>query len=649
MKVYSIFRNLSSATIVAFSILFAFVGCKGVIPDYEQSVEEISVHASSEIKGRAFQFALDKVKNYSPDTVLITDYNPDHVKEEAPNSFQITVEGTDDLMWFCVIQYIENSDTFEIVELVQERTSPLDEITDEGIILENEEFQEHQIVTKGGVIEHDEVWNGEILVTSQVVVPEGVTLFIEPGTRVKFKNYRGYKEPWKRIGLAVNGGTLLAVGTPEKQIWFTSDAEEPINGDWTEIFLTNTITSKFDYVIVEFSIVGIKQFDSAVSVKNSIIRWTNSEGLYAERSSPIFENNTLYENGYHEIALEQYNEDVIIRNNIFRNGRVAIHMEETDALVENNYFVGYGAEVVSVCAESDSIVRNNRFINIDNTEFAIFADSHSIITAENNVFSSDIQGSPTFDYEDKVEHSLDYIPGDSQDRYPYVFDDEDETRRVISRIGEGLGFGWSLTYAEDYLWTFSFASSLGDCPDFIKIDPISGNIFRIRNDNILNPRGLIFDGDYFWANDFSYLKLFKFLIEGDSIRIINEYDVPDKKNGGTNGLAYDGEYVLYHNRDGTKLYKINQNGKVADKIDLKNGEIIGTFVWTGNNYWTISDKGLIKLTTDGKPVGEIYAVAEGTWAVAWDGEYLWTFQRTCEMWNDAKIFQIEILDESFIP
>ena len=45
-------------------------------------------------------------------------------------------------------------------------------------------------------------------------------------------------------------------------------------------------------------------------------------------------------------------------------------------------------------------------------------------------------------------------------------------------------------------------------------------------------------------------------------------------------------------------------------------------------------------------MGEIYGVADGAFAMAWDGKYLWTFQRTCEMWDDAKIFQIEVLDDS---
>lgn len=633
--------------IIIFTVTISLVSCKSTAPIQNQEQAEDGPLGQSEaspddLKIRAYKFAQDMVRDSYPDVDLVAGYNQDKVIEEARNVFQITVEGSEGFVWYCVLQYIEAEGDFKVIELVEGGATG--ELDTEGEYLAEEEIQGEQ--TKSGVLTDDETWSGEILVTGQVIIPEGVTLNIESGTKVRFQHYRDYKEPWKRTGIEVAGGNIIAVGTPKQQIWFTSDAEEPVNGDWPGIFLNNTSTSRFDYVIVEFGIAGICQFDSEVTISNSIIRWTNSEGLYVERSSPVFENNTLYENGYHEIALEQYNGNVIIRNNIFRNGRVAIHMEETTALVENNYFIDYGDEVISVCAESEATVRNNKFRNISNIEFAVFSDAEATIVMEGNDFGEGDLPIPVFYYEDISEYKLDYIPGDPQDRYQYIFDDEDETRRVIKRIGKGLGFGWSLTYADDFLWTFSFSSQLGKYPDFVKLDPSTGESKRFRNDYIINPRGLLFDGEYFWANDFSLLKIFKFVIDGNSIKTIDSFYVPEKEDGGTNGLAYDGEFLLYHNRDGTRLYKLDQNGTEIERIDIKHAEIISTFVWTGEYFWTIGEKDLIKLTANGGPIGEIYAAAEGTWAVAWDGQYLWIFQRTCEMWNDAKIFQIEVLDDS---
>jgi hypothetical protein len=264
---------------------------------------------------------------------------------------------------------------------------------------------------------------------------------------------------------------------------------------------------------------------------------------------------------------------------------------------------------------------------------------------EENDFGGEYNSLLEFDSQDVSDYDLGYIPGDPDDRYPYVFDDEDETRRVINRIGKGLGFGWSLTYIDGFLWLFSFSSQIGDYPDFIKLDPDTGEVTRFRNDIIINPRGLISDGDYFYANDFSSLRIVKFINSGDSIKVLDSFNVPEREAGGTNGLAYEGEHLLYHSGDGVRLYKMDMYGNVVEVVQLAN-EIPGTFVWTGNYFWANGEVGLAKLTAGGELAGEIYAAAEGTWAIAWDGTYLWTLQRTCELWDDPKVYQIEVLDDS---
>jgi hypothetical protein len=109
---------------------------------------------------------------------------------------------------------------------------------------------------KKGVLAQDETWSGEVLVTEDVVVPEGVTLTIDAGTVVKFKHSRGYKLGSEKIGMTILGA-LKAVGTPENQIWFTSDAEDAINGDWHMMRFVNAENSTIEYAIIEFAQQGI--------------------------------------------------------------------------------------------------------------------------------------------------------------------------------------------------------------------------------------------------------------------------------------------------------------------------------------------------------------------------------------------------------
>jgi hypothetical protein len=464
-----------------------------------------------------------------------------------------------------------------------------------------------------------------------------------PGTIIKFKHYRGYKEPNARLSLFVLG-SINAQGTPDQQIWFTSDAEPPINGDWDGIYMNGTTNTVFNYTIVEYGLVGIVQFHSESIVANSIVRWVNTEGLYAEYSNVDYVNNTLYGNGYHEIALEQFN-NATIRGNIFKNGIVAFHSENSKVFLESNYFINYSGDIVSIAAHTNATLKENIFDpSLPYPRVTITPNSN--VTLINNDNGSVITlPLPVFDYLDVRNYTLGYIPSDPEDQYPYVYNSIDETRRVVKRIGLGLSFGWALEYAMGYIWRFDFWNvQLGSALNFIRIDPNTGSYSEFENNVIENARGLIWDGEYFFAYDHSQLKIFKFNISGNAIIIHDSFDLPKKEEGGTQGLTFDGTYLYIPSRGGALVRKVNRTGAIIEEIQVPGEGVSSGIVWTGSHFWGVSGGGnLTKYTHDWQMVGQIYPVAEGTWALAWDGEYLWSLQRTCENWEDAKMFQIEPL------
>jgi sugar lactone lactonase YvrE len=246
------------------------------------------------------------------------------------------------------------------------------------------------------------------------------------------------------------------------------------------------------------------------------------------------------------------------------------------------------------------------------------------------------------------------VPGDIEDKYLYIYSN-DETRKTIKKIGKGLGFAWALLYSNGYLYRFSIGSGIiGKGQDFIRIDPETEEITRFGSNEFMNPRGLAYDGKFFYVNDFSLLKIFKFRLspeakEGDFIEIVDEFDIPEKELGGTMALTSDGNFLYHKSRDGSKLYKLNKEGRVLGEIKFENpGGSMQCLVWTGEYFWTCGGckKGLCKFTNEGKLAGEIYPPAKDTWALAYDGKYLWSIQRTSETWDDPKIYQIEILDDS---
>jgi hypothetical protein len=497
---------------------------------------------------------------------------------------------------------------------------------------------------KNETINTDETWSGNILVTKSITISKGATLTILPGTVVKFKHYRGYKEPYLRLSLFVMG-TIKALGTADQQIWFTSDAEPPINGDWDGIYMNGTTGSIFNYTIIEYGLVGVVQFHSKSIVANSIVRWVNTEGLYAEYSTVKYVNNTLYGNGYHEIALEQFN-NATVKRNIFKNGIVAFHSENSNSYLKRNYFANYSGDIVSIAAHSNATLEENIFDpSLPYPRVTVTPNSNVTLINNDNgtVITLPI---PVFDYVDLQNYTLGYIPGDPLDQYNYVYDQIDETRKVVKRIGLGLSFGWALEHAMGYLWRFDFWNpTIGSSENFVRMEPETGNYVEIQNDVIENARGLAWDGEYFFAYDHSQLKIFKFNISGNAISIVDSFDLPKKEEGGIQGLTSDGEFLYLPSRGGALVRKINKTGAIIEEFSVPGEGISGGLVWVGTHFWGVSGGGnLTKYTHDWQQVvGQTYPVADGTWAIAHDGNYIWALQRTCESWEDAKMFQIKPL------
>ncbi|MFX1525835.1 MAG: right-handed parallel beta-helix repeat-containing protein, partial [Promethearchaeota archaeon] len=468
-----------------------------------------------------------------------------------------------------------------------------------------------------------------------------------PGTFIEFKHSRGYQNV-NRIGLFIVEGTIKAIGTPDQQIWFTSDAEQPINGDWGGILCANTHNSVFKYVIVEFPLVGFDSAQSNLSISHSIVRWVHTEGIMMAHTNATIEYNLLYENGYHEIALEDYNPNITIQYNIFNGGNFGIYADATNVSVKGNYFVNYSNIAIIATQYSNMSIIDNKFENIIGSN--ILNDSTAMMVLSGNDFlGNGTVPIPSLDFGDPQPRPLGYVPGDPEDQYMYVYPAEDETRRVINRLDYITSFDWTLEYLNNSLWKFRHQPPyIGTQQNFIKINLTSGNITNFGNNDIINPMGLAYDGEHFWTCDRIQYKIFKFKLNSSNFVEINDSYTYPSEVGFAYGIATDGNFIYVSGADGTKLFKLNKSGVLIENITLIGGHIFGAIVWTGTDFWAASESDLTRWDINGTLVGRIYPPAEGTTGLAWDGTYLWTSQKTCENWNDGKIFQIEILNDQLI-
>ncbi len=142
-------------------------------------------------------------------------------------------------------------------------------------------------------------------VTGNVSVLNGVTLTIEPGTTIQFTN---------NTSLTIQG-VLLAMGSANGPITFTSSNGSPLPGDWLGILFVDEasdaiVNSTFNYIsgsiiqhsIIEYAQDGINLRNSIPYIDSNIIR-NNFQGIdasssYSSNPTPlVIRNNTITFNG----------------------------------------------------------------------------------------------------------------------------------------------------------------------------------------------------------------------------------------------------------------------------------------------------------------------------------------------------------------
>lgn len=168
-----------------------------------------------------------------------------------------------------------------------------------------------------GSVAADGVWSGAVTVIGPVVVKKGVTLTILPGTTVRFA---WLDEDGNGIGdgeLNVEG-RLVARGTREQPITFTSAREQPAAKDWTYVMISTSRESIVERCLFEYAFTGLQAHLSSVTVRNSRFR-RNFEGLRFSTIDAVVERNEFSENFYGIRYESRGSSGVITRNTVTGN------------------------------------------------------------------------------------------------------------------------------------------------------------------------------------------------------------------------------------------------------------------------------------------------------------------------------------------
>jgi parallel beta-helix repeat protein len=131
-------------------------------------------------------------------------------------------------------------------------------------------------------VEKDTVWEGRIRITGDVFVKEGVTLTIMPGTVVRFdtiepkleeqggRNMLGLDSPYFPGAEIIVRGRIIAVGTRDLPITFTSSDKDAKPGSWGAVNLLGSNGNVIEYCHIYYAYNGIHNHASTAVALNNV-------------------------------------------------------------------------------------------------------------------------------------------------------------------------------------------------------------------------------------------------------------------------------------------------------------------------------------------------------------------------------------------
>ncbi len=140
----------------------------------------------------------------------------------------------------------------------------------------------------------DTTWEGVVEIDVTVTIPSGVTLTIKPGTQIRFVPVQ--REIYGAGGGLIIQGTLIAKGTRNARIIFTSAAAKPRKGDWNDLFfIVSEGDNIIEHCVIQYANIGIHGHFCKLKVRHSRLN-ENWRGFLFQESELLIENNQLSDN-----------------------------------------------------------------------------------------------------------------------------------------------------------------------------------------------------------------------------------------------------------------------------------------------------------------------------------------------------------------
>lgn len=166
-------------------------------------------------------------------------------------------------------------------------------------------------IIEKGVISKDTTWSGEVILKGDVEIAKGATLTVMPGTIVMCEKIASFgpeklsqdkTHAFPRIEIIIRG-SIIAKGTKEQMIFFTSISPTPSAGDWGAINMLDSTGNVIEYCDFSYAHTAVHAHSGEVTITNcyfhdnGVAVGSKNYKDFATKSVFTVENNRITGNG----------------------------------------------------------------------------------------------------------------------------------------------------------------------------------------------------------------------------------------------------------------------------------------------------------------------------------------------------------------
>lgn len=204
------------------------------------------------------------------------------------------------------------------------------------------------------ILKENTRFSGHILISGILVVPRGIVLKIDPGTKVEFI-FSDNDQDGIGDGKIMVEGSIVAEGSADKPILFFGSRTGPKS--WSEISLEYSPATSFSNCEFRNAYWGLHMHYSPVLIKSC--RFIENYGGMRFRSGPITVENSLFQ--ANTIGIRYLFANPVIRDNTFRKNGTAIFIRlgTTGSVISQNNFIDGFAIKLGESQQTDIPAANN--------------------------------------------------------------------------------------------------------------------------------------------------------------------------------------------------------------------------------------------------------------------------------------------------